>query len=435
MEILCETFKDTPWWWEDTAPVADAPADLPERADTVIIGSGYTGLSAAIELARAGQDVCLLDAGDLGIGASTRNAGFTSGRAGVSKQINLEKAVGPERAHAILEEADEAYEFFQNVLAEEKIDCGHHLQGRFVGAFTPRAYDKLAAKMVEYNADGRGNFEMIPKAEQHGYIGSDLYHGGMFLKNAGIIHPSRYHRGLLDAARRAGARLIPQTRVTGVDAGRRVETVRGPITADNVVLATNGYTDGAAPWQRRRIMPLSSTIVATEAQDPALVAKLFPRGCPLIDTKRVHFFARPTPDGRHVLFGGRAKGRPVGAEESARILHGQMVQCFPELAAARVSHAWAGLMAFTFDFLPKLGVEDGATYAIGCNGGAGTVMMSWLGRQAAWKILGTRNRPSAFEGLPFTAPPFYAGKPWFVPIVVRYYQFRDWWDLREAARA
>ena len=198
------------------------------------------------------------------------------------------------------------------------------------------------------------------------------------------------------------------------------------------MLGTGGYTGRAFPWHRRRIVPMSSTMIATEEIGAERVRALLPALCPVIDTKRVISLVRPSPCGRRILFGGRARFTPVGAEESVRILHGRMAAMFPDLAEVRISNAWSGYMAFTFDFLPKTGVQDGVHHAIACNGGSGIVMMSWLGRKSAWRILGTANRASAFEGVPFKTQPFYTGTPWFVPMVGSWYRFLDWVDLRRA---
>ena len=432
--VLAQDFSHAPYWWRDARPLETAGVGLPERADALIVGSGYAGLSCAVELARAGCEVTVVDAGDIGSGASSRAAGFVSGRSGVSKQIDLTKAVGQERARAILEEADEAYEHFKTVIRAEGIDCDFQEVGRFVGAYTPAAFDKIAVKMKEYDSDGRNRFEMIAREDQERFVRSDFYHGGMFIKDAGAVHPAKYHAGLVRICREAGVRLVGRTRVSGIvedGVGKAVHTTRGAVQARDVMLATGGYTDGVSPWHRRRIIPISSTIIATEALGEERVRRLFPGNCPVIDTKRVIAFARPSPDGRHVLFGGRARFTPVGPEESVRILHGQMCEVFPDLQDVRIIHAWSGLMAFTFDFLPKVGVQDGLYYAIACNGGAGIVMMSWLGRKAAWTMLGAANRESAFAGLPFKTQPFYSGTPWFVPVLGTWYRFRDWLDLRQ----
>ncbi len=430
--VFAEDFSHLPYWWREAMPRDTGPVDLPDATDVAVIGGGYAGLACAIELARAGTDVTVFDAGEIGCGASSRAAGFTSGRAGVSKQINLQKAVGLQRADAILEEADEAYAHLQDVIALEKIDCDFQPLGRFVGAHTRHAYDGIAAKMAEYEASAPGDFEMVSRSEQGRYVESDFFHGGMMIHNAGSIHPAKYHAGLVRLALEAGVCLIGNTRIDRIEGGvqKVLHFKHGSVRAGEVMLATGGYTDGVSPWHRKRIIPISSTIIATEPLGRERVSALLPAGCPVIDTKRVIIFARPTPDGTRILFGGRAKFTPSNPVENARLLHHQMQRVFPSLSGTCIDHAWSGYMAFTFDFLPKVGKQDGLHYAMACNGGSGIVMMSWLGRKAAWSILGRANRNSAFEGLPFRTQPFYSGIPWFVPVVGTWYRFRDWMELR-----
>lgn len=431
--MISSVFKAAPFWWEDAPPQSENSQNLPSSADVVIIGSGYAGLCCAIELARRGTDVVVLDAGAIGGGASTRAAGFTSGRAGVSKQINLEAAVGPVQAQRILEEADEAHLALQAFIENEQIDCDFTASGRFVGAHTKTAYDKLAAKTAEYQQGAPSDFEMISQSEQDRFVQTDSYCGGVFIRNAGSIHPAKYHAGLVCLARRAGVTLVSHNRVLGLKkagTGHQVETESGVISAAEVVLGTGGYTDKSAPYHRRRIIPMSSTIIATEPIGAERVSALLPAGCPVIDSKRVLNFIRPSPDGTRILFGGRARFTPISAERSVAILHQQMQDYYPQLASARITHSWSGLMAFTFDFLPKIGVHDGVHYALACNGGSGIVMMSWLGRQTAFTLLGGQNSKSAFAGLAYKSHPLYSGWPWFIPFVGTYYRFRDWLDLR-----
>ena len=423
---------EEPWWWRDTRPTVEGK-DLPARTDILVVGSGYAGLTCALELARAGTDVTVLDAWAIGGGASSRAAGFLSGRTGVSKQINLVAAVGAARAQAILEEADEAYEALKDFVARETIDCDLQFRGRFVGAHTPAAYDRIAVKTAEYNRDGTDAQVMVPRAEQGAYVQSPIYHGGMFMTTAASINPARYHAGLVDLCRMAGVRLVPMTRVTGWRAegeGFRISTTAGEVQAGTVAQGTGGYTDGASPWHQRRVVPISSSLVATEDVGADLVGRLLPQGCPVIDTRRVLDLVRPTPDGRAILFGGRASFLRISLEQKLAILKRRMVAMFPELEGVRLTHVWDGQMAFSFDFLPKLGRHAGAHYALACNGGSGIVMMSWLGRRMAWNILGTSNRQSAFEGLAFRTQPFYSGKPWFLPVIGTWYRARDWVDVK-----
>ena len=437
-DILADGFSEQPWWWNDVAPSKHSSNDHAREVDVIVVGSGYAGLSCAHELAKTGVTVAVIDAGECGMGASTRNAGFLSGRSGVSKQINLGALVGKDHANRIFKEADTAYDYLQQLVAEENIQCDLETSGRFVGAHTPTAYAKLAAKMGEYNSDGENHLHMVSKTEQRDYVASDYWYGGMFIENGGTLHPSRYHEGLLKLCQESGITLISENRVIGIfNEGlvKRVETEKGTYTARDVVLATNGYTDALSPWHQKRLIPISSTIVASEELGEDRVNAMLPKHCPVIDTKRVICFARPSPDRKRILFGGRARFSPMGASESAVILHRQLVTMFPQMRDIKVTNAWSGYMAFTFDFLPKIGIHEGVHYAIGCNGGCGIVMMSWLGRQVARKILGTADSPSAFEGIPFKSRLFYGGKPWFLPVVGNWWRFRDWVELQRARNA
>ena len=193
--IFAPGFSEQPLWWNDAAPTHQAGSVQQDEVDVVVVGSGYAGLSCAHELSKNGLSVSVIEAGKCGVGASTRNAGFLSGRAGVSKQINLEALVGSEHAERIFDEADTAYDYLQQLIVAEKIDCNIDKVGRFVGAHTPQAFDQLAAKMDEYNRDSDRGFRMVSKSGQHDYVDSDYWYGGMFAGNAGTLHPSRYHRG------------------------------------------------------------------------------------------------------------------------------------------------------------------------------------------------------------------------------------------------
>ena len=433
--IFADDFRQHPFWWETASPEEQAADELPETADVAIVGSGYAGLCCAIELATGGARVVVIEAGAIGQGASTRNAGFLSGRTGVSKQIDLQALVGADRAARIFAEADTAYADLQTRIADHGIDCHLDHVGRFVGAHTPKAYDRIARKLAEYNRDGDTGQYLVSRDEQHRYVDSNYWYGGMFIESAGTLHPSKYHRGLVEIARGLGVSLVANRRVLRItDAGERkwVETGHGDLVAREVVVATNGYTDALSPWHRKRLIPISSTIVASEPLGAERVAAMLPQSCPVIDTRRVICFARPTPDGERILFGGRARFAPLEPRESARILHGQLCKMFPQLADIRVTHTWSGLMAFTFDFLPKIGVHDGVHYALGCNGGCGIVMMSWLGKQVARRILGNAEGPSAFEGIEYQSRLFYSGRPWFIPLVGNWWRFRDWLEITRA---
>ena len=439
--IFADDFSTEPWWWNDAAPVAyfDPP---PGSADVVVVGAGYAGLSAATELAENGRSVVVLDVRRVGEGASGRNAGLVSGRQGISKMIDLVGYVGEARVAAILDEADDAYHHFQKLVADHAPGAFQD-RGRFVAARSPLAFRKLEKKFAEYeSARGAGDDDtgqaLVARADVGRFVGSDVFHGGMASRDAGLVHPARFVHGLRRRADAAGVQIHTGARVTAIAtprAGSASVSLDGgrAVSAADIVLATNGYTDRSAPWQRARIVPMSSTIIALERLGRDRVRELLPAMTTFIDTNRVIVYARPTPDGEGILFGGRARFRPVSEETSARILYDQMVRIFPSLDGVQVTNSWSGSMAFTPDFLPKIGRHEGLWYALGCNGGSGVVLMPWLGRAVARRVLGVTEPTSNLEGLPFTRQPLGRFTSKFVAAAGIWYRLRDEIDNRRRA--
>ena len=153
------------------------------------------------------------------------------------------------------------------------------------------------------------------------------------------------------------------------------------------MVATNGYTEKALPWHRRRIVPVSAFNVVTEALDPALMAKVLPNGRPMIENRNSPLWLRPTEDGTRLLFGGTT-GEKVGSlKVKAEQLHAEMLRVVPDLEGTRLTHCWSGQVAFPFDFLPHNGFENGIYYAMGwC--ASGVPMGTYLGHKTALRILG-----------------------------------------------
>lgn len=427
--LFASGFRARPWWWEAAEP-PDRDNPLPGLAEVAIVGGGYAGLSAALTLCRLGYRPVVLDAERIGWGASSRNGGMVSGGLKVAS-TGLEKRFGPEEARRITQAAAASFPFIEETIAREGIDCDYVRCGRYVGAWSPGHYDQMARK-AEWLAELTGlPTEMIPKHRQREFLGSDHYFGGMAAAATGSLHPGKYARGLAAAAERAGALLVDGVRVQGIrqeGSGFRIATDKGELRADAVLVATNGYSldprGTASPWLARRLVPLNSYIIATEELPQETIDRLFPGRRMVSDSKRVLNYFRPSPDGKRVLWGGRASFRAATPEESAPTLHGYMTETFPELKDVRITHAWTGYVAFTFDGLPHIGVQDGIHYAAGCQG-SGVAMATWLGHNAALKMAGAANERFALDGLPFPTKPTYRGSPWFLPIVGGWYKLRD----------
>ena len=438
--IFHPDFKARPFWWEAVEIGKEAPADLAAKADVVIVGGGLTGLNCAIELGRGGAHAVVLEAEDFGFGASTRNGGGVSGGNSVGKGLSGAKgrqtpAEAEEWLRAIMGDASEGLAHIEGLIQREAIACHYERTGRFVGAWTPKHYDGMAGKIEALNRYADADASMLPRERQREEMASDFYHGGMVVNRTGKIHPALYHRGLMEAARRHGATLASRARagkLSRIAGGWRVETARGTIEAREVVIATNGYTGDLTPDLKRRLIPVASHIIATEAISPELARSLIPRRRTLADSCRILCYYRLSHDDRRVIFGGRARFTQVSPQVSAPILHAKMLQRWPQLKGVRVTHAWTGNVAFAFDYLPHMGVTDkGLHYAMACNG-SGVAILSWLGAEIGKKILGKSNRAPVFDNRDFPTRAFYGGHPWMLPMVGTWYRFRDWLDRRAA---
>lgn len=428
-DIFHKDFKPAPYWWEAYKPVAGELADVPRKTRVAIIGGGYAGLACAIELADAGVESCVLDASEPGFGASTRNGGMVSGGVNIGKSFTGKVTEFPmEQVRELLSSASDAFALVEALIKREQIECHWQHRGRFVGAWTPRDYAVQERHVAKLNDLAQSGSYMVPRGRQREEIGSDYYYGGMVVERAGNLHPALYYRGLLEAARRRGVTICSMARAGRIEPhgkGWRIETARGTLAAGDVVIATNGYTGNATPALQRRVIPVASHIIATEELPPDLAASLSPKGRTLSDTRRVLCYYRLSPDGRRMIFGGRARFTSATPEVCAPILHRFMTDRFPQLRDAKVTHAWTGNVAFTFDALPHTGRMGGLHYALGCNG-SGVAVMTYMGTQTARRIVGGTNRPCGFELADFPDFPLYRGNPdWVLPTLGAYYRFRD----------
>ena len=433
-DLFASDFKDAPYWWEAAPPSTAAVAALPDRADVAIVGAGYCGLSAALELRRHGIGVVVVDAARIGHAASSLNGGMVAGSLKLG-HAELARAFGAERATAMLEESARCLPFLEELLARETIACDYRRSGRFVGAHCPSAYASLESRVDVVKKLTGADAWLVPRERQREEIDTTHYHGGMVAEASGGLHPARYHRGLAEVARRAGAVVVEETPVEAIArraGGFTLRTPRGTVEAREVIVATNGYTGTVTPWLRRRLIPLNSYIIATEPLPPETTRRLIPRGRMIVDTNRVLSYYRLSPDGTRILYGGRASFRRATARQAAPSLHAMMVRVWPELSRTRITHAWTGYVAFTFDHVPHMGVHEGVHYAAGCQG-SGVGMATYLGYRTALKLAGKEPAPCAFDGLRFPTRPTYTGDPWFLPIVGSYYRFRDWLERRLAA--
>lgn len=427
-DLLTTDFRNAPYWW-DAAPLTESGSGAPGSAyDVVIVGSGYTGLRAGLTLARAGRSVAVFDKELPGYGASRRNAGFL-GRTLKHAYIDLKAAKGVAHATAIYRDLATAFESTLAFIEHEGIDCHAVRCGRFIGATSAAHYAALDRELAGMQADLGLPYAMLPRDRQCEEMATDLYHGGAVIPDLGSLHPGLYHRGLTMCALQAGVAIFGNCEVTAVERGGqserfRVTTAAGETRARDVIVATNGYTPKSLRWHARRVIPFVGYMAATEPLPPDLLAKQLPHRRTVIDSNLDIDFFRPAPDTPRLLFGGATANGLQDPQAIAALLHARLRRALPDLADVKLSHVWTGQCAGTFDMMPHIGCHDGLWYGMGYNY-AGIPMGSYFGLKIAQKILGLPDGTTAFETAAFPTLPLYTGNPWFLPLAMRYFAWKD----------
>jgi glycine/D-amino acid oxidase-like deaminating enzyme len=425
-DLFTHDTRLTPYWWDRTPrPVLPGTAP-PAKADVVVIGSGYTGLSAALQTARGGRDTVVLDAEDAGWGCSSRNGGQISTSV-KPRYAELLPQYGHELAFRIVKEGHNSLAWIGDFIAAENIECDFRIAGRFHAAHNPARYEELARYLAEQPKGLEIAAHVVPRAEQRNELGTDAYFGGVVYEQHAAVDPGLLHQGMLDRVLAAGARVVPHCAATAIQpdgGGFRVSHARGSTSARNVVVATNGYTGSLTPWLRRRVIPIGSYIIATEPLPPETMTRLMPKDRIVSDTRKIVYYYRASPDRQRIVFGGRVSHNETDPRISGPRLHADMVQLFPELANTKISHSWMGFVAYTFDHMMRTGVHEGVHYALGyCGSGVG--MAGYLGMRIGQQVLGLKEGATAFDNLPFNTRPLYRGNPWFLAPSIMYYRWCD----------
>ena len=440
-EIFTSDYKRAPYWWEAFSPPASEDASPSTHIDVAVVGAGYAGTCCALTLAQAGVNVTVFEAGPLGQGASSRSGGQVSGGVNVQKKAltsGIEDAAQREaRLVGRLRDAAASMTYIEELISHYQIDCGWHKSGRLTAMWTPGHYEAWKDRIAPLNAHTQAGARMVTPEMLNAEIGSDLYHGAALIERGGHLHPARLYGGMLNAARKAGAQFMSHTPVMRIErreGGYTLKTTKGDFTADSIVIATNGYTGELTPELKRRVLPIASHMIATEELSPDLARSILPTNRAVSESRRVVNHYRLSPDGKRLIFGGRARFTPTGEDTTARLLHQAMLRRFPQMRGVRVSHSWGGKVAMTFDSMPHIGATEGIYYALGCNG-SGVAMMSYLGHSVARKVLAASSEPvNAFDDGVIPKHPLYFGNTWFLFAVGTWYQYLDAKDKRQVAR-
>ena len=430
------TVQDKNFWLTTVEMPRIAPRPLPDRVDVAILGAGFTGLSAARTLAKCGARVAVLESHTVGWGASSRNGGMvlTGLKVGTTDLISR---YGKEVAKCMFAASLDAISTVEQIIAEENIDCNFSRCGHLEVANKPSHFAGFQRSAETVSRELGHNPRIIPPNELSSEIGSKVYFGGLVDEMSAGVNPARYVAGLGLAAIRAGAEIHEQTHAEQIvpaanngTAGWKISTSRGELWARDVLVATSGYTSGATPALRRRLIPIGSYIIVTEVLPEAVAAEVSPRNRMIYNSLYFIHYYRLTP-GRRMLFGGRAAFFPENENtirESQAILRRDMVRIFPQLHDTKVEYVWGGTLDFSFDMMPHAGKMDGLYYSVGY-AGHGVAMSTLLGQKIAEQIAsGSAPRNvNPFAEIPFKGAPLglYRRKPWFLPFAGLWFRFLD----------
>lgn len=422
-------------YWNDSllaAPLASVQA-LPAQVDVAIVGGGFTGLSAALQLARRGASVAVLEAGaTVAPEASGRNGGHVNNGLAVD-YTEVAAKVGVEKARAWYHAYNSAVDAVEKLVQQEGIDCDFLRYGKLKLATKAYQVDALWRSAERLVADGVDpEVRVLSADEVRSEVQSERFVGGLLYPRSAQMHMGRFAQGLAQAAIRQGAQIHTGTRVNRVERVQgqvhRLHTGRGVVRANQVLLATGasrhgGY--GSFGWLRRRIVPIGSFIVVTEPLGAERAQALLAHRRTYTTIANIHHYFRLTEDHR-LVFGGRARfaiSSPTSDASSGEVLRQGLAETFPQLGPVRLDYCWGGLVDVTQDRLPHAGERDGLFYSLGYSG-HGTQMSVLMGQRMAEVMAGNENA-NPWKGRPWPAIPGHIGPPWFLPAVGLYFRLKD----------
>ncbi len=418
--------------WAATAKTRSpevGPLDGDAKADVAIIGGGFTGLSAGLHLADGGADTILLEASDLGHGASGRNGGQVNPglKWGASA---LEGRLGKDGAR-LFRLAETAPDFLEDLVRRYQLNCRFRRDGVLRLAHTDAALERARSE-AEALAASDIPTELLNKEEIARRTGTGFYRGGMLDPRGGSVHPLELVHELARASCAAGMRLHTKTPAAALHqdaAGWRIVTPGGTLRARHVIVATNGYSDELVPGMARSLLPVNSFQIATEPLPDEVASAILPGEQTAYDSRRLIVYFRKSPDNRFI-YGGRAsfssaRDPGVDAPDYAAI-HRAMVQTFPQLADAKIAHRWTGLVCVTTDFLPHYHrPAEGLHAAVGFNG-RGVALSIHTGAWLAGQVL---DRPLSDVGMPCSEIrpiPLHRFRAPLLNLAMRSQQMLDW---------
>ena len=379
------------------ADVARAPLDGRREADVCVIGGGLAGLTTALELARGGRKVCLLEAERIGWGASGRNGGFVSPGYSAGYQT-IERHVGPDDARSLHRLSIEGAE----AVAANLEALGVADVARVDGLLSTSRYEataELTARRDWLEREFDYRLEFRTREQVQGALVSQRYYQGLYNPQGFHFHPLNYARALAREIERLGGQLFegsPARALEREGAVRVVSTAGGQVRAKDVVIACGGYTGALAPRLRRSYLPIATYVMLTKP-DKALIASAIRTTSGIGDGRRAGDYYRLVDGGERILWGGKITTRTTEPRRLARLLHQTMVSTYPQLKDLQVDLAWSGLMAYARHLMPQIGRLDDGLWFCTAFGGHGLNTTAIGGRVVAEAISGDSDRYRLFE--------------------------------------
>ncbi|MBS0243386.1 MAG: FAD-binding oxidoreductase, partial [Proteobacteria bacterium] len=382
-----------PSLYADTARPAypTPPLDGDRTASVAIVGGGFTGLSTALHLAEKGVDVTLIEANEPGWGASGRNGGQIN--PGLKHDPDLvERDFGSDLGRRMVGMSWNAPNEVFELIKRYQIQCDASQSGTFRAAYTAASADGIRASF-EQGAKRGMPVKLYEREEMREATGTDRYICALVDPRGGHVNPLGYARGLAQAAVQAGAKVhgeTPARRMSRQGNRWRIETPTGTLSAEKVVLATNGYTDGLWPKLAQTIVPVFTGIVSTEPLPDKIAREVFPARSALYEMGSVTVYYRVDAQNR-LLMGGRCRQRPVSGADQMRFLMKYAHKLWPQLKPFKFTHGWNGQIGVTMDHYPHIHEPaEGVTICLGYNG-RGVAMATAMGRELANRITGGPN--------------------------------------------
>ncbi|MER8526933.1 FAD-binding oxidoreductase [Mesorhizobium sp. M1272] len=414
-------------WYEDTAgPRPEYPAlDGDRTCDVVIVGGGFTGLSAAAHLAKTGADVVLIETHRFGDGASGRNGGqLGTGQRAWAEELEAE--YGFSRAKALFDLAEEAKAHLLDFAAMHQIEIDY-MPGQMSVAHKKRYVDDYKAHAdIMASRFGYPHISFMDAAETAERLGSTHYFGGTRDTGTGHIHPLKLVIGTAKVAAEAGAKLFEQTSSTGITSSGgkvRVVTPKGTIAAAKCLIGVNAYGGTLEPVSAAHIMPIGSFIGATVLLGAD--SKVLPGGEAVDDSRFVVRYFRKSKDGR-LLFGGRE----IYAVNDPKVIHihirRQIAEIYPALKDVEITHGWGGYVGITVPRKPFVREVMPNVTSIGGYSGHGVMLSNFFGKLYAETVAGNRDRLKLIEDLKI--PPFPGGRRLRAPLL---FLALNWYALRD----